>query len=213
MENLTEFVIGSDKRADLERRRVIHRDGKICFDRFGTAKIRKFVPETPILPGRFRFPFSRERESAASFHSRRLASAADRGRHFHKDRRGAKRRESKTARNRVGVSRDDRLASVIERRSICSGKVIYASAACDRFPRSARSPQDREEEKEKEEKEERTAALSPRFKPFSIATLSRRGGETKSKTNSNTQKFVLKFSLCRISFVISIFTMRPRIAI
>lgn len=145
--------------------------------------------------------------------SPRLASAADRGRHFHKDRRGAKRRESKTARNRVGVSRDDRLASVIERRAICSGKVIYASAACDRFPRSARSPQDREEEKEKEEKEERTAALSPRFKPFSIATLSRRGGETKSKTNSNTQKFVLKFSLCRISFVISIFTMRPRIAI
>lgn len=203
MENLTEFVIGSDKRADLERRRVIHRDGKICFDRFGTAKIRKFVPETPILPGRFRFPFSRERESAASFHSRRLASprlasAADRGRHFHKDRRGAKRRESKTARNRVGVSRDDRLASVIERRAICSGKVIYASAACDRFPRSAKSPQDREEEKEKEEKEERTAALSPRFKPFSIATLSRRGGETKSKTNSNSK---ICFKVFSVSYI------------
>lgn len=137
-------------------------DLPIATGRFGTAKIRKFVPETPILPGRFRFPFSRERESAAGFHSRRLASsrlapprlASDRGRHFHKDRR----RDARVKKPRetvllCHVARDDRrvrLASVIERRAICS--VIYASAACDRFPRSARS---REEEKE----EEGTAAI------------------------------------------------------
>ena len=86
--------------------------------------------------------------------SPRLASprlASDRGRHFHKDRR----RDARVKKPRetvllCHVARDDRrvrLASVIERRAICS--VIYASAACDRFPRSAKSPEDRGKRKRK----------------------------------------------------------------
>lgn len=163
------------------------------------------------MPGRFRFPFSRERESAAGFHSRRLASprlasAADRGRHFHEDRRDAsqKPRETVLVCHAARDGRRVRLASVIERRAICSGKVIYASAAYDRFPRSARSPEDREEEEE-EEKEERIRVRTI-FNRYTFSTWSEpepEDDETENRIQPTFQSFrgtLLRGTLRRVSF-------------
>lgn len=188
MENLTEFVIGSDKRADLERRRVIHRDGKMLRLRLPADSERRrlensFQKRQSCLAA-FVFHFRASERAPPVFivaASPRLASAADRGRHFHEDRRDAsqKPRETVLVCHAARDGRRVRLASVIEWRAICSGKVIYASAAYDRFPRSATSPE------EEEEKEERIRVRII-FNRYTFSTWSRQNQKmTKPKTESN----------------------------
>lgn len=95
-----------------------------------------------------------------------------------------------------------RLASVIERRAICSGKVIYASAAYDRFPRSATSPEDREEEEEKEER----IRVRTIFNRYTFSTWSEpepEDDETENRIQPTFQSFrgtLLRGTLRRVSF-------------